>query len=120
MGAAQGFLEIVKARERYLQLRETEITKRVEIQKNAEIEIANIREKSELLRDYFVMSFSERRENFDRCFQMLDAGLTNGNEKEIDSALSLIVTIIKESPLKQAADVMNQLRNRTGTEIIDI
>ena len=120
MGFAQGFLEVVKARERYLQHRETEITKRVEIQKNAEIEIANIREKAQLLRDYFEMAFSERRENFDRCFKMLDAGLSSENNQQIDTALSLIVTIIKESPLKQAAEVMQQLKNRSDSEIIDI
>lgn len=117
---AQGFLEVVKARERYLQHRETEITRRVEIQKGAEIEIANIREKAQLLRDYFVMAFSERRENFDRCFKMLDAGLSCENNQQIDTALSLIVTMIKESPLKQAAEVMQQLKNRSDGEIIDI
>ena len=37
-----------------------------------------------------------------------------------DTALSLIVTIIKESPLKQAAEVMQQLKNRSDSEIIDI
>lgn len=119
-GFAQGFLEVVKARERYLQHRETEITKRVEIQKDAEIEITNIREKAQLLRDYFVMAFSERRENFDRCFKILDVGLSSENNKQIDTALSLIVTMIKESPLKQAAEVMQQLKNRSDSEIINI
>lgn len=120
IGFAQGFLEVVKARERYFQHREVEITKRIEIQKKAEIEIANIREKAQLLRDYFVMAFSERRENFDRCFKMLDAGLSSENNQQIDTALSLIVTMIKESPLKQAAEVMQQLKNRSDGEVIDI
>lgn len=116
----QGFMEALKARERYLQHRESEITKRVEIQKYAEIEIADIREKAQLLRDYFSMSFSERRENFDRCFKMLDEGISSNNNQQIDAALSLIVTIIKESPIKQAAEVMQQMKNRSNSEIIDI
>ena len=80
IGFAQGFLDVVHARQNYLQHRETEITKRIHIQKSTEIEIANIREKAHLLRDYFMLSFSERRLNFDRCFEMLDAGLNNENE----------------------------------------
>ncbi len=120
IGFAQGFLEVVKAREAYFQHREIEISKRVEVQKNAEIEIANIREKAQLLREYFLMAFSERRENFERCFKMLDAGLSCDNNQQIDAALSLIVTMIKESPLKQAAEVMQQLKNRSDGEIIDI
>lgn len=120
LGIAQGFMEIIRTRYQYLQLKETEATKRIQIKKNAEIDIAEIREKAQLLRDYFVMSFAERRENFDRCLYMLDAGLNSGNDKQIDVALSLIVSIIKESPLKQAAEVMQQIKNRTGNEIIEI
>jgi len=41
---------------------------------------------------------------------MMDAGLSSGNEKQVDAALSLMVTIIQESPLKQAAEVMRQLK----------
>lgn len=66
------------------------------------------------------MSFSERRDNFDRCFNMLDAGLLSGNDKQVDAALSLIVDIVKESPLKQAANVMQQLKNRNEGDVIDI
>lgn len=120
IGSVQGFLEIVRAHERYLQHRETEITKRIEIEKNAEIEITKIRETTQLLRDYLEIAFSERRENIDRCFKMLDAGLSSGNSQQIDTALSLIVTMIKESPLKQAAEVVQQLKNRADGEIIDI
>ncbi|MYN46722.1 hypothetical protein GTP23_16880 [Pseudoduganella sp. FT93W] len=114
------FLEVVKARERYLQHRETEITKRVHIRANAEIEISNIREKAQLLRDYFVMTFAERRENFDRCFQLLDAGMSSQNNQQIDAALALIVKMIDESPLKQANEVMQQLKHRSADQIIDI
>lgn len=120
VGFAQGLLEIFEAHNRYLQHRETEITKRIEIEKNAEIEITKIRETTRLLRDYLEMAFSERRENIDRCFKMLDAGLSSGNSQQIDAALSLIVTMIKESPLKQAAEVMQRLKNRADGEIIDI
>ena len=115
-----GFIELINAQRQYLQTKEMEKTKRVDIQKNAEVEITNIREKAQLLREYFSMSFSERRENFDRCLSMMDAGLSSGNEKQVDAALSLMVTIIQESPLKQAAEVMRQLKNRTDNEIIDI
>ncbi|WP_423680208.1 hypothetical protein [Undibacterium sp. WLHG33] len=114
------FLEVVKARERYLQHRETEITKRTHIRANAEIEITNIREKAQLLRDYFVMTFAERRENFDRCFQLLDAGMSSQNNQQIDAALTLIVKMIDESPLKQANEVMQQLKHRSHDQIIDI
>ena len=120
LNIAQGFMEVVRARQQYLQIKEEELTKRTAIQKKAEIDIAEIREKSQLLRDYFIMSFSERRDNFDRCFNMLDAGLLSGNDKQVDAALSLIVDIVKESPLEQAANVMQQLKNRNEGDVIDI
>jgi len=104
----------------FYQLRETEKTKRTEIKCNSDKEIAAIRENAQLLRDYFDKAFAERRENFDRFFQMLDAGLSSGNNQQIDTALSLIVTMIKESPLKQAAEIMQQVKNRTQGQIIDI
>ena len=117
---ARGFMEIVRARQQYKQHKETEISKRIQIQSNANIEIADIREKSQLLRDYLNMSFSERRISFDRVFLMLEKGLDSANDKQIDTALSLIVGLIKESPLQQTIEVMNKINSRNSSDIIEI
>lgn len=117
---AEGFLEIIKARQQYLSTREIEKTRRFEIQKLSEVELASIREQSAILQEYLQMTFIERRQNFDYCFSLLDKGLENDNQKQIEAALSIIVTTIKESPLKQAAEIMSKIKNRSSNEIIDI
>lgn len=111
---------LIQAYQNYNQVKETEKTKRTEIVEYSRIEIERIRSQAETIRDYFAKSFAERRSNFDKVFTMLDAGLTSGNGQQVEVALSLIVSMIKESPLRQAAEVMQQIKNRKPGETIDI
>ncbi len=118
--AAQGLVDMWNARQNYLQQRETEKTRRIEIRAQADVEIARIREQAQLVREYFQLSFAERRDNFERSFTLLDAGLSAGNERQIEAALGLIVTLIQESPLKQATETLRQIKERKPGQIIDI
>jgi hypothetical protein len=66
------------------------------------------------------MIFAERRENFDRSFNLLEAGLAKWDDRQIEAALSVILTLVKESPIRQAAEVVRAIKDRKGGDIIDL
>ena len=104
----------------YKQLREQELTKRESIQANTKVELARIESQSKLLREYFSAVFTERKENFERSYFLLEQGLAKGDDRQIETALTMIVTLVKESPIKQAAEAMQQIKERQDGKIIDL
>lgn len=115
-----GLLSLVNAWQTYQQVCQQEKTRRAEIRARAEVEIERIRAQADVLRQFIAETFAERRENFNRFFVQLEEGLHTGNDRQIEVALTLIVTQIKESPIRQAAEVMRQIRERKPGEIIDL
>lgn len=115
-----GLLSLVNAWQSYQQVCQQEKTRRAEIRARAEVEIERIRAQADALRQFITETFAERRENFNRFFAQLEEGLHTGNDRQIEVALTLIVTQIKESPIRQAAEVMRQIRERKPGEIIDL
>ena len=120
MDVAQAFVEIVQSRERYLKHRESEITRRIEIKSKAEVEIVAIREQAQLIRDYFIMEFAERRHNFDQFLEVLNDGIDNKNDLQVNAALSMITTLMQESPMKHATLLLEKAKDRKHGEIMDI
>jgi len=104
----------------YYRVREEEITKREAIRRASETEIARIRANADLLREYFQLAFAERRENFDRAFAILEEAIQSGNNQQVEAALSIILQLVKESPIKQAAEIVQRAKNLGEGEIIDI
>jgi thioesterase domain-containing protein len=117
---SRGLVAMLDAWQSYRQTREVEETKRTAIRARAEIEITRLKEQAQLMREYFQTIFAERRENFDRSFNLLEAGLAKGDDRQIEAALTMIVTLVKESPIRQAADAMRAIRERQEGEIIDL
>lgn len=115
-----GLLSLVNAWQTYQQVCQQEKTRRAEIRARAEVEIERIRAQADVLRQFIAETFAERRENFNRFFVQLEEGLHTGNDRQIEVALTLIVTQIKESPIRQAAEVMRQICERKPGEIIDL
>jgi hypothetical protein len=115
-----GLVAMLQAWHSYRQTREVEETKRIAIRAHAEVEIVRFREQAQLMRECFQMIFAERRENFDRSFNLLEAGLAKGDDRQIEAALSVILTLVKESPIRQAAEVVRAIKDRKGGEIIDL
>lgn len=113
-------VSLVNAWQAHQQVRQQEKTRRAEIRAHAAVEIERIHAQANILRQFIAEVFAERRENFNRFFAQLDEGLRTGNDRQIEAALTLIVTQIKESPIRQAAEVMRQIRDRQGGEIIDL
>ncbi len=94
-----------------------EQTKRANINAIKEFEIEKIRAQKEVLKDYFEKTFSERRTNFDALFERLDKGIESGNLQLIQLALSVIVDIAKDSPLKQIEKLRSDFHNPDVKEI---
>jgi len=115
-----GLMAMVQAWHSYRQTREAEETKRTAIRARAEVEIVRFREQAQLMRECFQMIFAERRENFNRSFNLLEEGLAKGDDRQIEAALTMIVTLVKESPIRQAAEVIRAIKDRNEGEIIDL
>jgi hypothetical protein len=55
--------------------------------------------------------------NFEKLFDMLNEGFSRDDDKEINVALSLITEQIKQSPMKQAVQLMQDINNPNAHEI---
>jgi hypothetical protein len=104
----------------YATTREAETTKRTQIEANRDVALAAIQAQAETLRMLIEGTFAERAKNFDQYFALLDAGFTNGNEQQINAALTLIVEQTKVSPMMQAAQLMNKINDPGNTDVIEI
>lgn len=94
-----------------------EQTKRTNINAMKEFEIEKIRAQKEVLKDYFEKTFTERRINFDKMFDVLDRGIEENNLKLIELSLSSIIEIAKDSPLKQIEKLRSDFYNPNVREI---
>lgn len=112
--------EIAGAVSEYQKVREQEKTRRAQIRAEAKVAIERIRAQANLLREFFGMLFAERRENFERSFALLEEGLREGNNQKIEVALAMIVTLVKESPLRQAEALVQKIRERKEKEMIEL
>lgn len=108
----QALRSLVEAHRDYKQVREVERTKRAEIRARSQIATARIEAEASVLREYFAQAFAERRASFDQAFAVLRAGLEKGDDHAIDAGLTVIITLAKESPIKAAAEAIQQLRDR--------
>lgn len=111
---------ILQAWQDYQKTLQSEETQREAIRAQASVEVERIRAQAGLLREYFDKVFLERRENFAHGFALLEAGFAKRDDRQIEAALTLIVTLVKESPIQQAAEVMKQIRNRKDDGIVDL
>ena len=102
------FAEVVKENKK---ITEIETTKREEILAIKEVEIKKIEAQKEILKTYFEGIFAERRYMIEEMFERLDKGIENNNAELIQLSMHSIVSIAKESPLKQVESLMNDFKN---------
>ena len=99
-------------------------SRREEIRAQTQVAIRRIEVEAQMLREYFEQVFAERRGNFDHAFSLLHAGLEKGEDKAIDAGLTVILTLVKESPIKATAEAMQHIRERrmmqSSAQIIDL
>jgi len=109
--AIDGFKMLLNSFNENHKISEEEQTKRININAMKEYEIEKIKLQKEVIKDYFEKSFSERKSNFNRMFDALDKGIENNNIEAIQASMNLIITLSKESPLKEVQSLMNDFNN---------
>ena len=117
MMALTGLNMIVDAYKDYKKTVEIETTKRAYIKADKEKFIAKIDAQKELIINYFEYMFSERKDNFKKLFETLDKGISASNNTLIEQALSSIITIAKDSPLKGIKQLVSDFKNDNIDEI---
>lgn len=112
-----GLKIVIDAYNNYKTTVEVENTKRKYIEADKEKFIAKINAQKEVIKDYFERAFTERKENFKQLFDLLDKGLESNNDTLIEQALSSIITIAKNSPLKGIKQLVSDFENDKVDEI---
>lgn len=108
---------VISAYADYKKTVEVEKTKREDIKADKEKYIAKINSQKEIIVSYFEHTFSERKENFNKLFDALDKGINLNNDMLVQQALSSIITIAKDSPLKGIKQLVSDFENDEIDEI---
>lgn len=103
----------------YKTTREVEITRRTQIAADRDVRLAAIQEQAELFKIMVEKTFTERSENFDRFFSMLEDGFAKGSDQQINAALTMIVEQVKVSPMAQASQLISSI-NDPAVDTIEI
>jgi hypothetical protein len=88
-----------------------ETTRRAEITARKDVRIAEIENVRAAMELYLKLTFDERRQNFDRMFDVLDKAQENGDLQGMQLTLSGILDLAKSSPLKDLATFKQSLDN---------
>ncbi len=83
-----------------LQIIQTEETKRAQIAAQRDVLIKALESERQVMLAYFEQRFAERRQALDRFFHLLDYGVTHHDTASIDAALTGILGIIQDNPLR--------------------
>lgn len=88
----------------WVQLAQTETTKRADIAAWEQTTVEEIRAKRDVLITYLDRSFDERAENFRRLFDSLDAAIADRSEK-VSEVLGAITALAMKGPFADLKDV---------------
>lgn len=93
-------ISVIAAFTEMLKVVQTEETKRAQIAAQRDVLIQALATEREVMLAYFEQRFAERRETLDRFFLLLDYGVTHHDTASIDAALTGILGIIQDNPLR--------------------
>ncbi len=113
------FNDLINAWKDYQTTREIEATKRTQIAADRDVRLAAIQAQADVFHHLIHKTFKDRTDNFDRFFVLLKDGFACGNDQQINAALTMIVAQIKENPMAQAVQMMQQI-NDPNVKCIDI
>lgn len=114
---ASGFNNLVSAYNEYQKTCAVEKTKRKQIKADRDVRIMALKEQASIFRLALENTFRERGDNFNRFFQLLDEGFACDNDKQIDTALTLIVEQTRAAPMMQAMQMMRDINDSSVKEI---
>lgn len=100
---------LVDRTQEYVEIRETERTKRRVLETYEKVEVKRIQAAENLLRQYFDTVFEERSQNFEKILQRYDEAVGRGDGTAAAGALQALIDLARESPLSQLGDLA-QLR----------
>ena len=95
--------EIVAAAREWVQVSQTEKTKRAQITAWERTSIKDIRARRDILMTYLERSFDERKENFNRLFDALETALEN-DRQDVSGILQTITTLAGQGPFADLQD----------------
>lgn len=109
--AIDAFNNLVNAWKDCKNTAEIEKTKRESIKSWRDTNIKAIEENSAILKLYLERSFQERAVTIKGTFERLDQALADGNTEAVALMMNAIVTIVKDSPLAQARQMIADMNN---------
>lgn len=110
-------LEVVREYVSYRKTVAEQRTERERIAAKRDVAVRLIESEREIILDYFAQRFAERKSALNGFFDVLHAAVREKNESGMDTALSGILGIVKDSPLR---DFEAFRQARTDNRIIEI
>ncbi|OOF38243.1 hypothetical protein BKK49_10130 [Rodentibacter rarus] len=92
-------------------VKQRERTNREEIRSDRDVNLARIKAQKDILELYLKETFSERRTILNEMFKALDKGLETGDLQIINMSLGGILHIAEKSPLTQARQMLEDVKN---------
>ena len=102
-------LEVVREYVSYRKTVSEQQTERARIAAKRDVAVRLIESEREIILEYFAQRFAERKAALNGFFDVLHAAVREKNEHAMDTALSGILGIVKDSPLKDF-DTFRQAR----------
>lgn len=93
----------------YKSIHELEVTKREYIKAQRDKKIKEIQDQRDLIEQYLIETFSERKKVITKMFDVLDKGIDTGDKELIANAMNTIIATIQTSPLKDIQNMRLQL-----------
>lgn len=99
--------------------KENEITKReiAAINAKKEIMITDIKERYEFYRYVFNSVFDERRLHMNKCFEIIDKGISDNNENLVSMGLENLSRVVSSSPIAEAMALKNYIESGNKIEL---
>lgn len=104
--ALEAFDRLIGAWKDYKITAEIEATKRENIRAWRDANVKAIEKNTEILKAYLEQAFAERRHTINQLFQRLDSGIEAGNPELVSLAMTAIISVTQESPLKGAQQLI--------------
>lgn len=110
-------LEVLREYVSYIKTATEQQTERERIAASRDVAVKRIESEREIILEYFKQRFTERSAALNGLFDILHTAVREKNEHAMDRALSGIVGIVEDSPLK---DFETFRKARADKEVIEI
>ena len=110
-------LEVVREYVSYRKTVSEQQTERERIAAKRDVAVRLIESEREIILEYFAQRFAERKDALNGFFDVLHTAVQEKNERVMDTALSGILGIVKDSPLK---DFDTFRKARADNRVIEI